>query len=151
MMTEPTIACLMPPPDSPKVDCTPVNSSRLSAGIARWITLKTTIPSTATAPNAATVATIWANRLQSRRRRARPWAFSDGPMLAASISVPLDRVATHDDLRGEVRDQRHDEQDHAEVEERPDLEVRDRALVLRCDPARERVAGLEQVEVAAVR
>ena len=43
MMSEPTMAFLMPPPDSPKVACTCVNRSRLSAGIARWITLNTTI------------------------------------------------------------------------------------------------------------
>ncbi len=43
MMIEPTMAFLMPPPDSPKVACTCVNRSRLRAGIARWITLNTTI------------------------------------------------------------------------------------------------------------
>src|SRR5947209_6129736 len=150
MIAEPMMAFLIPPPVSPNVACTCVNRSTLSAGIERCTTMKITTASTATAPNAASVAVSWAIRFVMTRRRERPRAFSDG-MLEASTSMPLDRVPADDDLRREVRDQRHDEQDHAEVEERPDLQVRNGTLVLRGDPARERVARLEQVEVDSVR
>src|SRR5436190_16130053 len=144
MIADPTMACLMPPPVSPKVACTCVNRSPLSAGIARWTTLMTTIASTATAPNAASAAVTCAARFQSRRLQARPRAFSDGGMLAASTSVPLDRVAADDHLSSEVRHQGHHEQDHAQVEKRADLQVGHGALILRGDPARERVTSLEQ-------
>src|SRR5690348_9922190 len=122
MISEPTIAFEMPPPVSPKVACTCVNRSTFSAGTARWTTLITTIASTATAPNAASVAISSVPRFVSSRRLARPRALSDGRMPAASTSdAPLDRVAADDELREGVHHERHHEQDHAQVEERPHL------------------------------
>src|SRR4029077_6792878 len=147
MSTEPPIGVEMPPPVCPKVACTCVKRLRLSAGIPRWSTDQTTIASTATAPNAATVATTSATRLVTRRRRARPCAFRGRGAFAASTSVPpLDCVTSNDDLCREVLHQQHDDKNGAQVEERRDLEVRHRALVLGGDAAREGVTGLEQVE-----
>src|SRR5581483_311803 len=54
---------------------------------------------------------------------------------------------THDVLRGDVHQEREDEEDQREVDERADLEAARRALVGRRDLRRERVAAREQVPV----
>ena len=57
--------------------------------------------------------------------------------------------ALDDHLRGDVHRQREHEQDQCEVDQRRG-EVRERALVLGGDPARERVAEREEREVVPV-
>src|SRR5436189_79463 len=79
-------------------------------------------------------------RLPSARARARPSASSRA----------LELEAPHDQLRGDVRDERDHEQDQREVDQRRDLKLRDGALVLVRDAARERVAGREDRHVQVV-
>src|SRR5438067_303698 len=146
MITVPTMAFSIPPPVWPNVTWFCVKRSRLRAGIPFRRTETTTMPRTLTARKAEAVAIPWAKRLTRSLRRDLPVALSEIGATDDAISVRrLDRVAPDDQLRGEVGDQRHREEDHAQVEEGCRLEERGGALVLVGDVGGQRVASLEEI------
>src|SRR5579863_6900963 len=136
----------MPPPVWPNCVGGPLTSRfQLSAGIARTSTDPTRIPSTQSASSADRVAPPSAALFAIRRRRPRPVALSESCSPTSAFQEPVE--APHDQLGGEVGDERDHEQDQTEIEQRGDVQRRQRARVLVRELARERGAGAEAVEV----